>query len=89
MTATATCRFCGAEFKASPAGTTVHCPAHRTRESRRTERATTAKATVAATGRTCTVVVGTPMIRCGRPAVFAFEASTGEIFAECAEHAHR
>lgn len=24
-----TCRVCGAAFKASPAGTTVNCPAHR------------------------------------------------------------
>jgi hypothetical protein len=31
MTATATCRTCGAEFKASKTGRTVHCPAHRGR----------------------------------------------------------
>jgi hypothetical protein len=30
------CRHCGAEFTASRTGKTVHCPAHRTAESRRT-----------------------------------------------------
>lgn len=34
------CRHCNAEFAASPSGTTVHCPSHRTAESRRTPRRT-------------------------------------------------
>jgi hypothetical protein len=35
-------------------------------------------------GRTCTVrsISG----ECGKPAVYAFRATTGEVFAECAEH---
>lgn len=31
MTTTANCRICGAEFKASKTGRTVHCPRHRGR----------------------------------------------------------
>lgn len=38
MTATTKhCRHCGAAFTASRAGTTVHCPAHRTAASRKAD----------------------------------------------------
>jgi hypothetical protein len=35
---------------------------------------------------TCTVVVAAHMVRCGKPAVYAFTGSGGEAFAECSEH---
>jgi len=35
MTITQTCRHCGATFKASAVNSTVHCPAHRTADSRK------------------------------------------------------
>ena len=38
------------------------------------------------TAHTCTVVVSADGTRCGKPAVYTFTASTGETFAECAEH---
>jgi hypothetical protein len=41
--------------------------------------------TVSPEGRKCTVRFATGG-KCGKPAVYAFKSSTGEIFAECREH---
>jgi DNA-directed RNA polymerase subunit RPC12/RpoP len=85
---------CGREFETSPTGKTVRC--HECRRAIREgtfRKATTPAApkTVPAAGRTCTVRFavgrGEPAIFvCDKPAVWAFVASTGEVFAECAEH---
>lgn len=87
MTAkTKACTDCGAEFTKSPADSTVRCPDCRAR--RRAPKTATVKSYapkhVAHAGRTCTVRFSTGP--CGRPAVYAFESSTGEVFAECATH---
>lgn len=78
------CRFCDEPFKRSPSDSTVYCPAHRSRESRRRTRTTSGPREVSPSGRTCTV--RSAFGPCGEPAVYAFVSSTGEVFAECSKH---
>ena len=88
-TKTKRCTTCGDPFAPSRTDYTVRCPRCRaaTRAGCKPER--TAKPyrqdVVAVDASRCTVrnaVTGA----CGKPATHAFRASTGEIFAECAEH---
>jgi DNA-directed RNA polymerase subunit RPC12/RpoP len=79
------CRVCGKEFESSKQDYTVNCPEHRGKQIKVTRSTSYSPKEVSAKGRTCTVTSGVSG-KCGKPAVYAFESSSGEIFAECREH---
>lgn len=82
------CVDCGDAFQTSRTGKTVRCQSCRRKRASGGGGGTRAKApaTVATAGRRCTVRTSTGA--CGKPAVYSFKSSGGEIFSECAQH-HR
>jgi len=80
------CRNCGKDFKASPNDYTVNCPECRQRKNIKVTRSVPySQKEVSPRGKTCTVTTAVGG-KCGKPAVYAFESSTGEVFAECKDH---